>query len=85
MMKKIADSSKAPYGERKPLHPSLLETPLIEADYPETAFDPYTNIDSAFILHRDKIDCVDTGIGNICVIGPDEICTGCGTCIRFGF
>jgi len=84
-MKKTADSSKAPYGERKPLHPSLIETPLIEADYPEQAFDPYTNIDSVLNLHRDKIDYRNHNKEHICVIGPDETCTGCGTCIRFGF
>jgi ferredoxin len=84
-MKKTARNSKAPYRERKPLHPSLLETPLIEADYPEQAFDPYTNIDSALILHREKTDYSNRDKEYICIIGPDETCTGCGTCIRFGF
>ncbi len=75
-------SSNAPYQQKKEKDPSLLEVPMVKPDYPPVDNDPWALVEREVKISSSSCS---TEENSICVIGPDEPCDGCRTCVRLGF
>ncbi|MBN2136120.1 MAG: hypothetical protein JW737_10335 [Acidobacteria bacterium] len=78
MFEKNDFKSKMPYQDKKPEHPSMMEIKLPRRQIEIDANDSYSEIDQ-FVCTSISETAVN------CVIGKDEECIGCKTCIRLGF
>jgi|GEM_PF-5683459 len=74
---------RAPYQKKSPEHPSMQEVPVTGVDVLKGVRDPYADIDPQYKEIDEKR--ANKPSDAVCVIGTDEQCTGCRTCIRLGF